>query len=103
MAIQGALPVEFGTVFPHGAYALGVEQITDFETKRPVVETPGIFTGWLWRFLRALVLLPLQFPVSVAVVACSVAAYVLIGWVGVAVLWTVADLGLLAWWRRRPG
>ena len=35
MAIQGALPVSFSTVFPHGAFALGVEAITDFETKRP--------------------------------------------------------------------
>ncbi|MBB4933751.1 hypothetical protein F4561_004571 [Lipingzhangella halophila] len=38
MAIQGALPVEFGTVFPHGAYALGVEAITDFETKKPQMD-----------------------------------------------------------------
>ncbi|MDA8369900.1 MAG: plasmid replication, integration and excision activator [Nocardiopsaceae bacterium] len=38
MAIQGALPVEFGTVFPAGCYALGVEAITDFETKRPQVD-----------------------------------------------------------------
>ncbi|GAB3210648.1 hypothetical protein SAMN02745673_02742 [Marinactinospora thermotolerans DSM 45154] len=38
MAIQGALPVEFGTVFPHGAFALGVEAITDFETKRPQLD-----------------------------------------------------------------
>ncbi len=37
MAIQGALPVEFGTVFPHGAFALGVEAVTNFETKRPEV------------------------------------------------------------------
>ncbi|GAB3211274.1 hypothetical protein GCM10027294_32920 [Marinactinospora endophytica] len=35
MAIQGAIPVEFTTVFPHGCYALGVGAITDFETKRP--------------------------------------------------------------------
>ncbi|GAA1780766.1 FtsK/SpoIIIE domain-containing protein [Streptomonospora arabica] len=70
----------------------------------PVVETPGIFilTGWLWRFLRALVLLPFQFPVSVGAVAASVAVYVAFGWLGVAVLWTVADLGLLVWWRRWP-
>ncbi|MDA2809051.1 plasmid replication, integration and excision activator [Nocardiopsis sp. RSe5-2] len=38
MAIQGAIPVEFGTVFPHGAFALGVEAITDFETKRPQLD-----------------------------------------------------------------
>ncbi|MBV2363475.1 plasmid replication, integration and excision activator [Streptomonospora nanhaiensis] len=38
MAIQGALPIEFGTVFPRGAYALGVEPVTDFETKRPQLD-----------------------------------------------------------------
>ncbi|MFC4869062.1 cell division protein FtsK [Streptomonospora arabica] len=70
----------------------------------PVVETPGIFllTGWLWRIIRALVLLPFQFPVSVAAVAVSVGAYLGFGWLGLAVLWTVLDLGLLVWWRRWP-
>lgn len=38
MAIKGALPVSFGTVFPYGAYALGVEAINDFETKRPQLD-----------------------------------------------------------------
>ncbi|PSK99298.1 hypothetical protein CLV63_10319 [Murinocardiopsis flavida] len=38
MAIQGAIPVEFSTVFPAGAYALGVEAITDFETKKPQLD-----------------------------------------------------------------
>ncbi|MGW8527597.1 plasmid replication, integration and excision activator [Nocardiopsis sp. NPDC055824] len=38
MAIQGAVSVAFGTVFPHGAFALGVEPITDFETKRPQLD-----------------------------------------------------------------
>ncbi|MBR8742807.1 plasmid replication, integration and excision activator [Nocardiopsis sp. MG754419] len=38
MAIQGALPVSFGTVFPAGAFALGVEAITDFETKKPQMD-----------------------------------------------------------------
>lgn len=38
MAIQGALPVEFGVVFPHGAFALGVEALTDFETKKPQLD-----------------------------------------------------------------
>ncbi|MDA0564600.1 plasmid replication, integration and excision activator [Streptomonospora sp. S1-112] len=38
MAIQGALPIDFGTVFPHGAFALGVEPVTDFETKRPQLD-----------------------------------------------------------------
>ena len=35
MALQGAIPVEFGQVFPHGAYALGVEAVNDFESGKP--------------------------------------------------------------------
>ena len=32
MALQGAIPVEFGTVFPDGAYAAGVfEAVRDFD------------------------------------------------------------------------
>jgi hypothetical protein len=32
MALQGAIPVEFGTVFPDGAYAAGVfEPVRDFD------------------------------------------------------------------------
>ncbi|RCV49702.1 plasmid replication, integration and excision activator [Marinitenerispora sediminis] len=46
MAIQGALPVEFGVVFPHGAYALGVEAITNFETKRPEVDKDTGLPMW---------------------------------------------------------
>ncbi|RNL84317.1 plasmid replication, integration and excision activator [Halostreptopolyspora alba] len=46
MAIQGALPVEFGTVFPHGAYALGVEAITDFETKKPQMDKQSGLPLW---------------------------------------------------------
>ncbi|TQN28329.1 hypothetical protein FHX37_3503 [Haloactinospora alba] len=46
MAIQGALPVEFGTVFPHGAYALGVEAITDFETKRQQTDKTSGLPLW---------------------------------------------------------
>ena len=35
MAIQGAIPVEFGTVFPHGAYAAGgFEPVRDFEASK---------------------------------------------------------------------
>ena len=29
MALQGAIPVEFGTVFPDGAYAAGVFEAED--------------------------------------------------------------------------
>jgi hypothetical protein len=35
MALQGAIPVEFGQVFPHGAFALGVEPVNDFESGKP--------------------------------------------------------------------
>ena len=35
MAIQGPIPIEFGTVFPGGAYAAGpVEKVRDFERSR---------------------------------------------------------------------
>jgi hypothetical protein len=35
MAIQGAIPVEFGMVFPHGAYAAGgFEPVRDFEASK---------------------------------------------------------------------
>lgn len=46
MAIQGALPVEFGTVFPQGAFALGVEAITDFETKKPQLDKASGLPLW---------------------------------------------------------
>jgi hypothetical protein len=31
MALQGPIPVRFEDVFPHGAYATGVEAVMDFE------------------------------------------------------------------------
>jgi hypothetical protein len=35
MALQGAIPVEFATVFPRGAYAAGVfEPVRDFEASK---------------------------------------------------------------------
>ena len=34
MAIKGAIPVEFGAVFPVGAFALGVEPVADFEASK---------------------------------------------------------------------
>ncbi|NYI97373.1 S-DNA-T family DNA segregation ATPase FtsK/SpoIIIE [Streptomonospora nanhaiensis] len=70
----------------------------------PVVETPGIFilTGWLWRFLRALVLLPAQFPIALSALGASIATYHFGGWISLAVLWSVVDLVLLVWWRRWP-
>jgi hypothetical protein len=42
MALQGPIPVEFGRVFPHGAFAVGeVEMVRDFDrstAKAPVQE-----------------------------------------------------------------
>jgi hypothetical protein len=35
MALQGPIPMDFGLVFPHGVVATGVEQLLDYETKRP--------------------------------------------------------------------
>lgn len=36
MAITGGIPVEFGQVFPHGAYVVGdVEPINDFDKSTP--------------------------------------------------------------------
>lgn len=35
MALFGAIPVEFGHVFPAGAFALGVEPVNDFDTGKP--------------------------------------------------------------------
>ncbi|PSK90925.1 hypothetical protein CLV63_12150 [Murinocardiopsis flavida] len=46
MAIRGPLPVAFGAVFPHGAYALTVEPITDFETKRPQTDKVSGLPLW---------------------------------------------------------
>ncbi len=32
MALQGQIPIEFGIVFPHGAYAAGgIEMVRDFD------------------------------------------------------------------------
>ncbi|MUL43087.1 cell division protein FtsK [Streptomonospora sp. PA3] len=70
----------------------------------PVVETPGIVVvaGFLWRLVRLLVMLPFRFPVAVATVAASALLVYLVGWLGLAVAWTVADVALLVWWRRWP-
>lgn len=35
MALQGPIPLDFGLVFPHGAVATSVEQLLDYDTKRP--------------------------------------------------------------------
>ncbi|KIH96647.1 cell division protein FtsK [Streptomonospora alba] len=70
----------------------------------PVVETPGIVVvaGFLWRLVRLLVMLPLRFPVAVATAGASALLAYLVGWLGLAVAWTLADVALLVWWRRWP-
>ncbi|GAA3747025.1 S-DNA-T family DNA segregation ATPase FtsK/SpoIIIE [Spinactinospora alkalitolerans] len=70
----------------------------------PVVETPGIFilARWITRLVTLLVLLPIRFPVAVGTVAVSAAVAHWFGWVALAVVWSVADVGLLVWWRRWP-
>ena len=54
MAFQGPFPVEFGTVFPHGAYAAGgFEKVRDFDkskrgprwSSRPT-RPPACRCGW---------------------------------------------------------
>lgn len=52
-AIQGALPVAFTVVFPHGAFALGVEAITDFETKRPQMDKATGLPLWAMNVIDA--------------------------------------------------
>ncbi|MFC3997858.1 FtsK/SpoIIIE domain-containing protein [Nocardiopsis sediminis] len=75
-----------------------------FRFSTPVVDTPGIFVlgSWLVRLVRLLVLLPFRFPVAVITASVSVLVFNHLGWVWLAVAWTVADLGLLVWWRRWP-
>ncbi|GAA3737750.1 FtsK/SpoIIIE domain-containing protein [Spinactinospora alkalitolerans] len=70
----------------------------------PVVETPGVFilARWIARLVGLLVLLPFRFPVAVGTVAVSAAVWHVFGWVALAVVWTIADIGLLVWWRRWP-
>ena len=54
MAMQGQIPVEFGMVFPDGAYAAGgIEMVRDFDRSsgdRVVQQvrqgTPGCRCGW---------------------------------------------------------
>lgn len=53
MALQGAIPVQFGQVFPHGAFVVGeVEPINDFEksTREKPVQDRDKVTGLpLWQ------------------------------------------------------
>ncbi|MGH9116431.1 MAG: plasmid replication, integration and excision activator [Acidimicrobiales bacterium] len=51
MALQGAIPVEFGEVFPQGCFAVGeVEPVRDFErsTKDSFVQAVDKVSGLLW-------------------------------------------------------
>ncbi len=49
MALQGAIPVEFGHVFPHGAYVLSVQPVRDFDksTREHTVQEREKETGEL--------------------------------------------------------
>ncbi|GAB2514104.1 FtsK/SpoIIIE domain-containing protein [Nocardiopsis aegyptia] len=70
----------------------------------PIVETPGIvvLASWIWRLVRFLVTLPFRFPVMVACLAASFAAWWWLGWPGLAGLWTTALVVSLVWWRTWP-
>ncbi|MGH3500959.1 MAG: hypothetical protein ACRDQA_08705 [Nocardioidaceae bacterium] len=51
MAIKGAIPVQFGDVFPHGAYAMGVEPLRDFDKstrENPVQARDKTTSELLW-------------------------------------------------------
>ena len=49
MALQGAIPVQFGHVFPHGAYVLSVQPVRDFDksTREHTVQERDKETGEL--------------------------------------------------------
>ncbi|WP_304452470.1 FtsK/SpoIIIE domain-containing protein [Nocardiopsis sp. YSL2] len=70
----------------------------------PIVETPGIVVlgSWIWRLTRFLVTLPFRFPVLVATVTVSFAAWWWLDWPGLAVLWATAAVASLVWWRTWP-
>jgi S-DNA-T family DNA segregation ATPase FtsK/SpoIIIE len=70
----------------------------------PIVETPGIvvLVSWIWRLTRFLVTLPFRFPVLVATVAVSFAAWWWLDWPGLAGLWATAAVSSLVWWRTWP-
>ncbi|WP_304453005.1 FtsK/SpoIIIE domain-containing protein [Nocardiopsis sp. YSL2] len=70
----------------------------------PIVETPGIVVlgSWIWRLTRFLVTLPFRFPVLVATVAVSFAAWWWLDWPGLAGLWATAAVASLVWWRTWP-
>ncbi|GAB2524008.1 FtsK/SpoIIIE domain-containing protein [Nocardiopsis aegyptia] len=70
----------------------------------PIVETPGIVVlgSWIWRLVRFLVTLPFRFPVLVATVTVSFAAWWWLGWPGLAGLWATASVASLVWWRTSP-
>src|SRR5690606_10134902 len=70
----------------------------------PIVETPGIVVlgSWIWRLTRFLITLPFRFPVLVATVAVSFAAWWWLDWPGLAGLWGAVAVAFLAWWRTWP-
>ena len=70
----------------------------------PIVETPGIVVlgSWIWRLVRFLVSLPFRFPVMVACLAVSFAAWWWLDWPGLAGLWGGVAVAFLVWWRTWP-
>ncbi|WP_017595779.1 FtsK/SpoIIIE domain-containing protein [Nocardiopsis potens] len=71
----------------------------------PVVETPAVFIigRWLWRLLAFFGALPVRFPLATASAAVLAASWWLLGWIGPALVCTVATIGGLAWRRFHPG
>ncbi|PSK88732.1 S-DNA-T family DNA segregation ATPase FtsK/SpoIIIE [Murinocardiopsis flavida] len=75
-----------------------------FRFRTPTIETPGIFVviRWVYRLVRLVVLAPFRFPVSVGLIVSSAVIGHTFGALVLAIMWSVADLGLLVWWRRWP-
>ncbi|MGI5119599.1 FtsK/SpoIIIE domain-containing protein [Marinactinospora thermotolerans] len=75
-----------------------------FRFATPVLPTPAalIAARWLFRLLTLVVKLPFRFPLACASLTASVLVWHVFGWVALAVVWSLVDVGLLVWWRRRP-
>ena len=75
-----------------------------FRFATPVLPTPValIVARWLARALVLVVKLPFRFPVATVAAVASLLVWHVFGWVAVAVVWSLIDVGLLVWWRRWP-
>ncbi|MFO7285128.1 MAG: FtsK/SpoIIIE domain-containing protein [Thermobifida fusca] len=75
-----------------------------FRFATPVLPTPValIVARWLARALVLVVGLPFRFPVATVAAVASLLVWHVFGWVAVAVVWSLIDVGLLVWWRRWP-